>query len=111
MSALAAPGNTPSLDEVRDRIEQRYATAMGRAELAGNSVEGRMLEIQKSTLDLAGASRLEQIRSSMSGEKLAGGPAVESATPTGDSAGVARLDEIRASLARDKQAGGNSATG
>jgi phage shock protein A len=114
MSALAAPGNTPSLDEVRDRIEQRYANAMGRAELAGNSVEGRMLEIQKSTLDLAGASRLEQIRSSMSGEKLAGGqgnPAVEQAGPAADPAGVARLDEIRASLGRDKQPGGNSAAG
>ena len=34
MSSLAAPGNTPSLDEVRDKIEQRYANAMGRAELA-----------------------------------------------------------------------------
>lgn len=113
MSALAAPGNTPSLDEVRDRIERRYANAMGRAELAGNSVEGRMLEIQKSTLDLAGASRLEQIRSSMAGEKLAGGQgtaAVEPA-PTGDPAGVARLDEIRASLARDKPTGGSSAAG
>ena len=47
MSSLAAPGNTPSLDEVRDKIEQRYANAMGRAELASNSVEGRMLEVQK----------------------------------------------------------------
>ena len=70
MSSLAAPGNTPSLDEVRDRIERRYANAMGRAELAGNSVEGRMLEIQKSTLDMAGSSRLEQIRASMAGEQL-----------------------------------------
>ncbi|AVT30676.1 MULTISPECIES: PspA/IM30 family protein [unclassified Plantactinospora] len=114
MSALAAPGNTPSLDEVRDRIERRYANAMGRAELAGNSVEGRMLEIQKSTLDLAGASRLEQIRSSMAGEQLAGGaakPAVEPAAPAADPAGVARLDEIRASLGRDKQTGGGSAAG
>ena len=34
MSSLAAPGNPPSLDEVRDKIERRYATAMGRAELA-----------------------------------------------------------------------------
>ena len=49
MSSLAAPGNTPSLDEVRDKIERRYANAMGRAELASNSVEGRMLEVQKST--------------------------------------------------------------
>ncbi|HEY0698368.1 MAG TPA: PspA/IM30 family protein [Micromonospora sp.] len=112
MSSLAAPGNTPSLDEVREKIERRYATAMGRAELAGNSVEGRMLEIQKSTLDLAGASRLEQIRSSMAGEQLSGPaatPAVER-TPSADQAGVARLDEIRASMAKDRQARGDTST-
>src|SRR5438094_319460 len=82
MSALAAPGNTPSLDEVREKIERRYANAMGRAELASNSVEGRMLEVQKSTLDMAGASRLDQIRASMAGEQLAAAPtapAVEAA--------------------------------
>ena len=27
---LAAPGNTPSLDEVREKIERRYANALGR---------------------------------------------------------------------------------
>jgi phage shock protein A len=109
MSSLAAPGNTPSLDEVRDKIERRYADAMGRAELASNSVEGRMLEVQKSSLDMAGQSRLEQIRASMAGNQLAGGqqtPAVEqgttaatpAATPATDPASVARLDEIRASM-------------
>lgn len=101
MSSLAAPGNTPSLDEVRDKIEQRYANAMGRAELASNSVEGRMLEVQKSSLDLAGSSRLEQIRASMAGEKLGAAPAqpaVEPPVPASDPASVARLDEIRASL-------------
>jgi phage shock protein A len=113
MSQLAAPGNTPSLDQVRDKIEQRYANAMGRAELASNSVEGRMLEVQKSSLDLAGASRLEQIRSSMAGEKLGGAtakPAVEQpATPASDPASVARLDEIRASL--NQKRGDTSAAG
>src|SRR5918911_485243 len=74
MSELAAPGNTPSLAEVRDKIERRYANALGQAELASSSVEGRMLEVQKSTLDMAGASRLEQIRSSMAGEQLAAAP-------------------------------------
>ena len=49
VSELSAPGNTPSLDEVRDKIEPRYANALGQAELAQNSVEGRMLEVQKST--------------------------------------------------------------
>ncbi|MDG4829699.1 PspA/IM30 family protein [Solwaraspora sp. WMMD1047] len=115
MSSLAAPGNTPSLDEVRDKIERRYANAMGRAELAGNSVEGRMLEIQKSSLDLAGTSRLEQIRASMAGEKLAGAPnqqpAVDQAASAADTAGVARLDELRASMNKDKKTGDTSAAG
>jgi phage shock protein A len=113
MSSLAAPGNTPSLDEVRDKIEQRYANAMGRAELASNSVEGRMLEVQKSSLDMAGSSRLEQIRASMAGEKL-GGPAAQPAveqgsTPASDPASVARLDEIRASM--NQKRGDTSAAG
>jgi phage shock protein A len=84
MSELAAPGNTPSLDEVRDKIERRYANALGAAELAKNSVQGRMLEVQQSTLDMAGRTRLEQIRASISGtpiadEVTAGEPAAQPA--------------------------------
>ena len=67
VNELSAPGNTPSLSEVRDKIEARYANALGQAELAQSSVEGRMLEVQKATLDVAGASRLDQIRASMGG--------------------------------------------
>jgi len=65
MSELSAPGNTPTLSEVRDKIEARYAHALGQQELAQTSVEGRMLEVQKATLDVSAASRLEQIRASM----------------------------------------------
>ncbi|NYF57617.1 PspA/IM30 family protein [Micromonospora purpureochromogenes] len=117
MSAVTAPGNTPSLDEVRDRIERRYANAMGRAELAGNSVEGRMLEIQKSTLDSAGSSRLEQIRASMAGDQLGKQerPAVQQQTqpaaPAADPAAAARLDEIRANMTRDRGTGDTTAAG
>ncbi|WP_422785677.1 PspA/IM30 family protein [Pseudonocardia spirodelae] len=85
MSELSAPRNAPSLDEVRDKIEKRYATALGSAELAQNSVQGRMLEVQQSTTDMAGASRLEQIRASMSGAPIAGGqqaPQVGQGEPT-----------------------------
>jgi phage shock protein A len=117
MSALAAPGNTPSLEEVREKIERRYATAMGRAELASTSIEGRMLEVQKSTLDMAGSSRLEQIRASMAGEQLvsASNPAAIEQAAAERAAGVARLDEIRASLAEksktEKAAGETSSAG
>ncbi|CAN5730374.1 phage shock protein PspA [soil metagenome] len=74
MSDLSAPGNTPSLDEVRDKIERRYANAMGEAELAQNSVQGRMMEVQQASVQMAGHSRLEQIRASMRGDALTSGP-------------------------------------
>jgi phage shock protein A len=74
MSEISAPGNVPSLDEVREKIEARYAKALGGAELAQGSVEGRMLEVEKATLDTAGQARLNQIRASMAGQLPAGAP-------------------------------------
>lgn len=85
MSELSAPGSTPSLGEVREKIERRYANALGSAELASNSVEGRMLEVQRSTLDVAGSSRLDQIRASMAGEQLAKAPDRPAVAATNDS--------------------------
>ena len=82
MSELSAPGNTPSLDEVRDKIESRYAKALGGAELASSSVEGRMLEVEKSTMDFAGQSRLDQIRASL--DAPPGQTPITSGTPDPD---------------------------
>jgi phage shock protein A len=65
VSSLAVPGNTPSLDQVAEKIEARYAKAMGASELAESSVESRMLEVQRSALDVEGSQRLEAIRASM----------------------------------------------
>jgi len=81
MSELAVPGNTPTLDQVRDKIERRYANAMGATELAQNSVQGRMLEVQQATVQMAGHSRLEQIRASMRGDALPAGGTATPATP------------------------------
>lgn len=89
MSELTAPGDVPSLGEVREKIERRYATALGQAELASNSVEGRMIEIQKSTLDMAGSARLDQIRASMSGSQLAGPPSHPAVETGRDTTGIA----------------------
>jgi phage shock protein A len=86
MSELAAPTNTPSLDEVRDKIEKRYATALGSADLAKNSVQGRMLEVQQSTVNMAGTNRLEQIRASLHGGSVA--PQITSGNSTGAAANI-----------------------
>jgi phage shock protein A len=93
MSELAAPTGTPSLAEVRDKIEARYAKALGASELAGNSVEGRMLEVQKSTLEMAGSARLDQIRASLGGNQLATPP---TAAPVADAAPAAQAPAAEA---------------
>jgi phage shock protein A len=90
MSSLSAPGTTPTLDEVRDKIEKRYANALGAAELSKSSVEGRMLEVEKSTLDMAGAARLDQLRAQMHPE-LSGtqARAIDATTAAPDTASAA----------------------
>src|SRR6201997_3274718 len=52
MSEMAAPGNTPTLDQVREKIERRYANALGSAELAQSSVHGRLLEVEHAGVKL-----------------------------------------------------------
>jgi phage shock protein A len=54
---------------------------MGAAELAQNSVQGRMMEVQQASVQMAGHSRLEQIRASMRGDALPSGGAAAPATP------------------------------
>jgi phage shock protein A len=95
MSEIAAPGTTPNLDEVREKIERRYANAMGATELAQNSVQGRMLEVQQASVQMAGHSRLEQIRASMRGDQLpAGGAAAAPATPAATPPAAAPEDRL-----------------
>lgn len=67
--------STPNLDEVREKIERRYANALGQSELAQNSVQGRMMEVEQAGIQMAGHSRLEQIRAEMngSGQQAVGG--------------------------------------
>lgn len=110
MNELSAGGNTPSLDAVRDKIERRYSKALGQAELAENSVENRMAEVQQAGIQMAGHSRLERIRSEMNstksveanrtqaieGNKASGSAADQAAQPTSnDDAVQARLRELR----------------
>ncbi|HVM10233.1 MAG TPA: PspA/IM30 family protein [Acidimicrobiales bacterium] len=57
--------DVPTLEEVRDKIEQRYARAVGAAELQGQTVESRMLEVEQAAMDTEAQMRLEQIRSQL----------------------------------------------
>jgi len=77
MTELAAPKDTPSLEEVRDRIEGRYARALGEAELQSTSVEARMLQVERASIDAEGAARLESIREGLGLPSPSAPPAVE----------------------------------
>lgn len=93
-------GSTPNLDQVRDKIERRYANALGQAELAQNSVQGRMAEVEAAGVQMAGHSRLEQIRAEMNGgNELSGGAAQKSiegnAASNVDPAVAERMRQLR----------------
>ena len=50
MGELAIPGKTPSLDQVRDKIEARAAAAKGGAELQRDTVSGQMMEVDRKSV-------------------------------------------------------------
>ena len=57
--------DVPTLEEVRDKIEQRYARALGTSELQGQTVESRMLEVEQAQMNSEAQARLSQIRSQL----------------------------------------------
>ncbi|HSP04210.1 MAG TPA: PspA/IM30 family protein [Acidimicrobiales bacterium] len=57
--------DVPSLEEVRSKVEARYAKAKGMQELQGSSVEGRMLEVEQAALNVEATSRLAEIKAQL----------------------------------------------
>ena len=72
--------DVPTLEEVRDKIEGRYAKALGTSELHGQSVEARMLEVEQAQMSNQAQARLAEIRSHLGLEAPAAAPAVETGT-------------------------------
>jgi phage shock protein A len=57
--------DVPTLEEVRDKIELRYARALGAAEIQGQTVETRMLEVEQAAIDQEGHRRLDAIKAQL----------------------------------------------
>jgi len=75
--------DVPTLEEVRDKIETRYARALGAAEVQGQTVESRMLEVEQASMDVEAQNRLDQIRAQLG---LAAAPATPAVGAAADSA-------------------------
>ena len=90
MASLSATvgEDVPTMNEVRDKIEARHARAKGMSELTGQSVEGRMLEVEQAAQNTQAQARLSQLRAELglgtaetaapTPEQLAGGAAAPS---------------------------------
>jgi phage shock protein A len=74
--------DVPTLEEVRDKIEVRYARALGAAEIQGQTVESRMLEVEQASMDVEAQNRLEQIKAQL-GLAAPAAPAVTAAPQAG----------------------------
>jgi phage shock protein A len=70
--------DVPTFDEVRTKIEAQYAKALGTAELSGQGVDARMLEIEQASITTEAQLRLDQMRGQMG-------------LPAGDQPGAAAL--------------------
>ncbi len=87
-SAMASLSETvgdevPSFEEIREKVELRYAKAKGTAELTGASVETRMLEVEQASLNVEAQARLSEIRTQLglgAGPTTAAAPIEEEAT-------------------------------
>ena len=63
--------DVPTLEEVRDKIEARYAKALGASELQGATVESRMLEVEQAAMDVEAQARLSKIKAQLGIESAA----------------------------------------
>jgi phage shock protein A len=98
--------DVPTLAEVRDKIEARYAKAKGMSELTETSVESRMLEIEQAAINSEAKGRLAEIRAEMGLEPAAvdGGAATTGGAAGASSGSGASGDGASAAAEAEPQA-------
>ena len=86
MDELSPKGDVPTIAEVREKIETRYAKALGQADLRSSSVSAKMMEDEKAQLDAQASARLESIRASIGdgGSSSGSGPGGSSTIEVGE---------------------------
>ena len=73
--------DVPTLKEVQEKIEARYAKGKATAELSETSVQSRILEVEQATANIEAQSRLSQLRAELGLDSPAAAPAVEQPKP------------------------------
>jgi len=75
--------DVPTLKEVEEKIQARYARAKASAELTETSVESRILEVEQATANVEAQGRLSELRAELGLDSATQpAPQVEGGTPT-----------------------------
>jgi phage shock protein A len=90
--------DVPTFNEIRDKIEARYAKAKSASELTEASVEGNMLEIEQAARNVEAQARLSQIRESLGiGPAPSAEPQAVAGASNGGAIGTGTADPAAAS--------------
>lgn len=65
MAGIQADQDVPTLDAVREKIERRYADALGQQELMEHTMSDRIQSIESGASDMKAAARLAEIRAEL----------------------------------------------
>ena len=77
--------DVPTFDQVRDKIEARYAKAKATAELTEGNIEAQVYEVEKAARKVEAQSRLEAIRANLGIEAPDAAEAIPETTSNPDS--------------------------
>jgi phage shock protein A len=76
--------DVPTLDEVRRKIETRYARALGRAEIQQQGVQSKMIEVEQAAMNAEAHTRLDSLRAELGLAPATAEAVGAGATPTAD---------------------------
>lgn len=62
IGSLAPAGNVPTLPQLQEKIDRRIGRGAGRLEIARDSVESQLIEVDRAVIDTRGERLLDEIR-------------------------------------------------
>ncbi|MDZ7676962.1 MAG: PspA/IM30 family protein [Acidimicrobiales bacterium] len=87
---------TPSFDQIREKIEMRYAKAQGMGELSEGSLDSKMFEIEQAAMNNEARGRLDEIRGQLG---------LSAPEPAGANELQHKIEELKAATGEGEAAG------
>ena len=103
MAGVQTDPSVPTLDAVREKIERRYANALGQQELTQHTMGERIHEIEAVSTDTRAAAKLDEIRAQLAAGGGSAQKALEDAAENAENAGDTGDAETDSTSASNEQ--------